>query len=428
MNYVERIVARQQKEYKKEKYINFKDAIISKLNKHELEEKLQWLEENNYEFIKHTTIRGKMGKNTYSMTYNDHLIKLTVFDGTNYYWFSTNYHDDAKNVETPNSFKTFKNLFKKRTGMKMTAAFGKTQQAFKLYCPKPLYYISPLWEKCSWIKGVCKEDYSSHYPASALGILPDSTEQISLDQYVKPNEEYEFAFYPDTGHIAIYNEFDSHDYISYVKTYSAKVSTKYKTKYEGADKHTILMKRSQYNLVEEIMFYYNIKTSSNKDSEEYHNAKMFLLKFIGSMEQVNSKLYASHPYAHIAAVIKWRANIKMFNTIKNIGFRNVVQVCVDGIIHVGEPVGSNNTGIGELITETTNAKFIQRGINQYILKGDNFREIKHTGLDVNIESENIATWMASPKIDFLTYIKNNYNIEELLWRNNYGKNKSLRSI
>ena len=55
MNYVERIVARQQKEYRQETYINFKNAVITKLKKKELEDRLKWLEENGYSFIKHTT-------------------------------------------------------------------------------------------------------------------------------------------------------------------------------------------------------------------------------------------------------------------------------------------------------------------------------------------------------------------------------------
>ena len=59
MNYVERIVARQQKEYRKETYINFKEAVIVKLKKRELEERLKWLEDNGYSFIKHTTMRAK---------------------------------------------------------------------------------------------------------------------------------------------------------------------------------------------------------------------------------------------------------------------------------------------------------------------------------------------------------------------------------
>lgn len=415
MNYVERIVARQQKEYRKETYINFKDAVILKLKKKELEERLQWLEENNYSFIKHTTMRMNFPPLSYSLTYNDHLIKLAYFDGNKYYWCTTNYHDDQKNISTPNSFKVFKSMFKKRTGIKMLDAYGKVEHGFKVFCPKPLYYISSLWDKCIWLSGISKEDYCSHYPASALEILPDASTRVDRNEYVKPNSEYEFAFYPDTGHIAIFNEFDSHDFNKYIKTYTAKVAVgKFAPDYYGSDSRTILMKRSQYSLSDEIMFFYNQKCNSPKNSLEYYESKIFLLKFIGMLEQCSSKMYSSYPYAHLASVIKWRSNVKMFKTLQQIGFRNIIQVCVDGVIHAGDPVGKVSNKIGDLNIEVTDALFVQRGINQYILKGDHYKEVKHTGLDVNIDSNNVMTWFASEKIDFLSYIKRKYVIEELL--------------
>ena len=414
MNYAERIVARQQKRYREQKYINFKKAIISKLKKRELEEKLEWLEKNGYSFIKHTTLRANFPSKSYSLTYNDHLIKLTYFDGVNFYWFTTNYHDDQKNIATPNSFKVFRRMFKERTGLKMIDAFGKTPHSFKVFCPKPLYYISELYDKGVWLSDISKEDYNSHYPAAALGLLPDANTLVEISDYVYPSKQYEFAFYPDSGHIAVFNEFDTHNYVNYIKTYTAKVKTKEKANYYAKDSKTILMKRASNDLIQEIMYYYNLKCSAQKDSEEYHDAKIFLLKFIGMLEQVSSKMYASYPYAHLASVIKWRANVKMFNTLRQIGFRNVIQVCVDGIIHAGRPIGTPTKKIGELNLEATDTFFIQRGINQYIMKNNTFKEVKHTGLDVNIESNNIMTWLASDKVDFLTYIKKNYVIEELL--------------
>lgn len=415
MNYVERIVARQQKQYRKETYINFKDAVIAKLKKRELEERLKWLEDNGYAFIKHTTMRDKYPPLSYSLTYNDHLIKLSYFDGTTFYWCSTNYHDDQKNISTPNSFKVFKSMFKKRTGVKLIDAFGKIEHSFKLFCPKPLYYISPLWERCVWLVNISKEDYCSHYPAAAIGILPDASTKLEVNSYVKPNKEYEFAFYPDTGHIAVYNEFDTHYYNKYIKTYSAKVNVgKYNPDYFGSDSRTILMKRSNFYLKDEILHFYDIKCNAPKNSQEYFDAKIFLLKFIGMLEQCSSKMYSSYPYAHLASVIKWRANIKMFRTLEQIGFKNVIQVCVDGVIHAGETIGSKTNKLGELNLEVSNGLFVQRGINQYILKGEKFKEVKHQGLDINVDSNNVMSWFASEKIDFLSYIKKNYVIEELL--------------
>lgn len=418
MNYLEKILARQKKQYHNTLYVNYrKQSIIIKLKKKELEDRLDWLIANGYKFIHHTTLRALIEPKTYMLTYNDHLIKLSYYDGEKFYWCTTNYHDDTKNLDTPNSFKAFKTMFKKRTGVNLLKAFGRTGQSYKTCVPKPLYYISEHFKKCEWIQNVSKEDYSSHYPYCATQSLPNANTAKLIEAYVKPDKEYKFAFYPDTGHVAVYDEFDSHDWIQEQKLYGASVHLKmrFTSNYTAKDKHTVLMKESPYSIKEEIMHFYNIKANAPKDSGTYNDAKIFLLKFIGMLEQCNSVIYASYPFAHLAAVIKWRANIKMFKTMKEIGNLKIIQVCVDGIIHAGDPIGTDKVSLGALNTETKNAKFIQRGINQYILenKETKFKEIKHVGLDVNTKSNNVMTWMASNKINFIAYIKSKYQIEEL---------------
>ena len=419
MDYVEKIIARQRKAYHNKIYVDYrKQAEIIKLKKNELEDRLNWLTESGYRRINHTTLKSKIEPKTYMLCYNDHLIKLSYFDGKKYYWCTTNYHDDTKNLDTPNSFKMFKNMFKKRTGVNLLKAFGRVSQVYKVYCPKPLYYISPGFLKYVWYQNICKEDYSSHYPNAATQSLPDSNTAQVIDEYVKPTEEYKFAFYPDSGHVAVFGEFDSHDWIKEVKVFSASVKIKsaFLPNYDKKEKKTILMKESKYSLKEEIMHFYNIKTRSPKDSVAYNDAKIFLLKFIGMLEQVNPIVYNSYPYAHLAAVIKWRANIKTFNTIKQIGYNKIIQICVDGFIHAGDPIGTDEVYLGSLNTEVKGARFIQRGINQYILenKAEHYRELKHVGLDVNVKSNNISAWVASAKVNFIEYIKSKYEIEELL--------------
>lgn len=419
MDYVENILARQRKAYKRKIYVDYrKQAVICKLKKKELEDRLEWLTESGYKFIKHTTLREKIEPKTYMLTYDDHLIKLSYYDGKKFYWCTTNYHDDTKNLDTPNSFKMFKKMFKTRTGVNMLKAFGRVSQVYKVYCPKPLYYISPVFNKFVWYQNISKEDYSSHYPNAATKALPDANTAKAVDAYVKPDEEYQFAFYPDSGHVAVFGEFDSHDWIKEVKVFSAsvKIKSSFVPNYEKKDRKTILMKASKFDLKEEIQHFYDIKARSPKDSVAYNDAKIFLLKFIGMLEQVNPIVYNSYPYAHLAAIIKWRANIKTFNTIKEIGYNKIIQICVDGFIHSGDPIGIEEVYLGSLNTEVSGARFIQRGINQYILenKEQGYRELKHTGLDINVKSNNISAWIASAKVNFIQYIKDRYEIEELL--------------
>lgn len=329
----------------------------------------------------------------------------------------TDYRDDSKNKDTGSPFSEFRQMFKERTGITMTEAFGKTDQSYKRCCPQPLYYQSPFWAKETWLNGICKEDFSSHYPSNAIGQLPDASTAITKSGRVKPDEEYRFAFYIKSGHVAEYGRFDSHDYMRETATFSAKVSDKkqYETDYsiKDEDEITVLMKASEYNLETEIRHFYDIKNKAVKDSPEYKSAKLFLLKFIGMMEQCNPVMYNSYPYAHMAAIIKWRANVKTFNTLKKIGYDKVIQICVDGFIHAGKPVGCHEKQLGNLVVEFDKAKFIQKGINQYILKQGDETEHKTAGFDVNTDSDDITEWLASPKVKFLTYIKSKYNIEEI---------------
>lgn len=419
MDYVEKILARQRKAYLKKTYVDYKkEGIVCKLHKKELEERLEWLINSGYKLIHHTTVKKNIDPKTYMLSYNDHLIKLSYFDGKHYYWCTTNYHDDTKNLDTPNSFKMFRSMFKKRTGTTLRKAFGTVSQVYKVYCPKPLYYRSELYANFIWYKNISKEDYCSHYPNAATQALPDANTAKAIEAYVKPDEEYKFAFYPDSGHVAVYGEFDSHDWEKEVKVFSAsvKLKTDFLPHYDNKDKHTILMKQAKFDLKAEIQHFYDIKAKSPKDSAAYHDSKIFLLKFIGMLEQVNPVIYNSYPFAHLAAVIKWRANIKTFKTIKQIGYNKIIQICVDGFIHAGDPIGIKEVYLGSLNTEVSGARFIQRGINQYILenKEQGYREIKHTGLDINTKSLNISAWIASNKVNFIKYMKSKYEIEELL--------------
>lgn len=410
-----REVQKQREKYHNKRYINFrKEADKQKLKKDELEAKLDTLLKDNYKYIKHTTIRSRMPENSYSLCVRRDIISLTVHDDKKYYFYYTNYRDDTKNEKRKSPISEFKNKFKDRTGKTLVDNYGRVGQDFKICAPSPLYYINRMYPMQYKINDVCKEDFSSHYPSSASGILPDANTAILYNKYVEPNEEYKFAFYPDSGNVAVYGEFDSHNYIKFQEIYGAHVKTKrlYNPEYTAKDEHTILMKQAEFDMAPEMKYFYDIKNSKQKDSEEYYQAKLFMNSFLGMFEQNNKNHYDRLPLAHLAAVIKWRANIKMFNLIKKIDVLNVIQVCVDGIIHKGPAQGTDIKELGNLICEESKAKLIQRGINQYIIFGKEITKA-HAGLDINIESNNIEDWKASEKVKFLDYIKSKFEIEEL---------------
>lgn len=418
MSLLEQLIKKWQKEGHDRRYVYYrKEALKEKLTKSDLEAKLNELSHHGYTQIPHSTTRSKIKPMTYSLCYNERHITLSTYDGEKYHWYTTDYHDDTKNKDTGSPFSQFKADFLNRTNKTMKEAFGATEQSMKICCPQPLYYQSPFYAKEMWIKHVKKEDFSSHYPSNALGYLPDASTAKEVKGRVKPDETYRFAFYVKSGHVAEYDRFDSHDYMNAISIYSAstKKGKDFPTNYSIADKDevTILMKASKYNIDPEMQAAYNKKNNSSKDSDEYKQAKLFMLKFIGMMEQCNPILYKSYPYAHIAAVIKWRANIKTFNTLKAIGEDKVIQVCVDGFIHKGKIQGGKEKALGNLITEFDDAQFIQRGINQYIIKQDDKVEKRTAGLDLNTDLDNINRWEASPKVRFLDYMLSKYEMENL---------------
>ena len=415
LNYLQKLVKKQQEEYHKRKYINHTvEAEKIKVKHKEFEDILKDIIDKNYEQIKPTTVRKAVRNHCFSCCCRGNkILSLMIYetnkDIKNYI---TNLKD-SKNVDKKNPMPIIKSEFLARTGKTFKDAFGTTEQYFKICVPQPLYYKSLLYPDYVKIKNVSVEDFSSHYPAAAIGLLPNANTAKVINAYVKPDADYQFAFYPESGHIAVYNEFDTHNYTKNQQIFGAKETKDrlFKTDYLKPETYTILMKAADEKIIE-LEAHYDIKNTYDKDTDEYDIAKLILNQFIGMFEMNYASGYKSEPYAHLAAVIKWRANIKMFNLINKIGEKNIIQVIVDGIIHKGPAVGSKEKKLGNLITEADNAVLIQRGISQYIVFGEKIIK-KHQGLDLNLESNEIRDWAASPKVNFLEYIKSIIDVREL---------------
>lgn len=409
---VQKEIRRQKQQYHDKKYINFrKEADKDKLTHDDFIEKINKLKEDNYTQIPITTIRELMMPKTFTVGFKHRCATLAIYDGNNYNFYYSDIKDE-KNKITKNPMPQFKSEFLKRTGKTLVEAFGKTSQDLKICVPQPIYYQSPIFARNTIIKNVCKEDFSSHYPSCAVEKLPDASTAKVINKYCLPDEEYEFAFYPETGHIAIYNELDSHNWTTMQKIYGAsEEERRFKTDYLGRENKTILMKAAKERIVE-LAVYYDMKNKCLKGTPEYDHAKLFLNKFLGMFEQNNIEAYNRLPFAHLAAVIKWRANIKMFKLIKTIGEMKIIQVCVDGLLHIGPAFGTKDKKLGNLICEEENAKAIQKGINQYIVYGNEIHKC-HAGLDINIESDDINDWAASEKVRFIDYLKTVVDLEEI---------------
>lgn len=415
LNYLQKLVKQQQEEYHKRKYINHTiEAKKIKVKHKEFEDILNDIINKGYQQIKPTTLRKAIKNHSFSCCCRGNkILSLMIYESPKDIKNYITNLKDSKNIDKKSPMPIIKAEFLARTGKTFKETFGTTEQYFKVCVPQPLYFKSILYPDYQKIKNVCLEDFSSHYPAAGIGLLPNANTAKTVNAYVLPDEEYKFAFYPESGHIAIYNEFDTHNYTKNQQIFGAEETEErlFKTAYLKRENYTVLMKAADERIVE-LQTHYDIKNTYNKDTDEYNIAKLILNQFIGMFEMNYKSGYESAPYAHLAAVIKWRANIKMFGLINKIGEKNIIQVIVDGIIHKGPAVGVKEKTLGALICEADNATLIQRGISQYIVFGEKLIK-KHQGLDLNLDSNDIIDWAASPKVNFLEYVKSIIDVKEL---------------
>lgn len=366
------------------KYLNinwFADYVkYEKITQDQMKDKIQGLDKNKHANTK-TQLNDwlKDGSWLYERKGDNGI--LYIKENNQYKRYSTNVLDDNKNTQDITGTKAIQlleNKFKEINKVSLKVAFGTTEENFKLNIPRQFYFVKENY-KNRIIDGISSLDFSSHYPSCGCGILPDSHTAKSFDNYVEPTEEYPFAFY-DSGHIAIYKELDTHKWLLDIDLapYMLQKEVLY-----AASKKTILMKASKYKMNDIWEYFY----SKRKEDE------LFKLVLNASIGFFHTKRYTMRKYAHIAAVIIARANNKMFNLIKLVGYRNIIHVCVDGLIYKGKCSYGYGEGLGSLKQEFLNKSIYIKGCNQYVISElndyNNCLEIKHGGFDAREDNKPI---------------------------------------
>lgn len=253
--------------------------------------------------------------------------------------------------------------FKELENAGFKTCFGTVDDKILRCVPKQFY-----WSKNEPYFGfVSSVDFSSHYPACLCGDLPDSHTAIEMPGTVKPNKEYKFAFYIKSGHLAIYKEFDTHDWETNLqfgltdlfrfRSYRTYDDT-YKVVKPKNDV-TILMKAADKKLDAVIKYFYDRKSY---DTE----AKLTLNAAIGQMHR---KKYDRDKFAHLAAVAIARANNKMLNLVSNVKKSDIIQIQVDGIIYKGDKkLGIDTKYLGAPVQEVLNKECRWERIGAYMIK------------------------------------------------------------
>lgn len=281
------------------------------------------------------------------------------------------------------SFGYINDRFKELNDISMRVAFGIVSKDFVNYAQAPLVYCNEFAK--GTYTGCCKSDVSSAYPYQASKMLPDSHSAVTIDHYAGPNEEYPFAFYPDTNHIAIYNELDTRTFCNHELMLETKnVSTYNKVE----DTKTILMKASSYSLADIMQELYD----GRKENPEY---KQIMNSFIGYMRSV--KYNKGNFMAHISSVVYARHNKRMCelydSIVKNRG--KILFVLTDCIAWVGNQISESvkEKKLGNFVNEFENVKIKLRGkVGQYmIFDKDEIYAVKTQGVHVDfatIKDEN----------------------------------------
>lgn len=310
-------------------------------------------------------------------------------------YVSDKYGRDLKLNAGQNAYDKVREHFLKRNNLGergLSVAFGTTPYEWRICCLAPIYYVNPLAQtyiperlkiiKCNSIDGC------SQYPTGLSGKLPTSDGYKEINGTVKPTSEFPFALYIKSGHVAVYNEFDSHDWKDIDKFFPVFTNEIRKSEafLDESKDVTILMKESKYSLKEEMEYFFDIKEKYDHDSEEYKTAKSVMNAFIGMLHRSNPIRYEKSKFNHLAAIGIARANFNLLKKLTKIPLQNILHVCVDGIIYKGNEiygVDKKDKALGKFEQEFYNCNIVIAGTNCYLVKDDdgNIIKAKHGGFD-----------------------------------------------
>ena len=283
--------------------------------------------------------------------------------------------------------------FENITNSSFVRAFGTANKNILRCIPKQFYWAN----SAPYVGNINSVDYSSQYPCNLGGLLPNSHGAIEIKGTVKPSKDYPFAFYINSGHIAIYNELDTHNWIYSkfkdnlfrYKTYRKDYDDRFKDILPDEDV-TILMKASKYNLKETYEYFYNIKQTYDKGTKEYDEAKLVLNASIGQMHR--KRYVKDDKYAHLAAVTIARSNNNMLLLTKSLKISDILQIQVDGILYKGDmKLGVDDVYLGAPVQEAYNNICRWDKLGVYMIITDNKCIIKHQGLNAMLDGRDIES-------------------------------------
>ncbi len=230
------------------------------------------------------------------------------------------------------SWIAFQNKANEKIGKSIGEIFGGLPLDYHKYrtcVPSPINWASGVYTdyKGSIAENCVKADICSAYGTEASKTLPDC--RISLGKVIngraKPTKELPFAFYLESGHMAIWNEGDTFElnespYITYNHTVFC-----------SPDKdRTLLLPAAKYSLAEIFEDLYEGR-KDNPDNKMIMNATIGMLH----RKKITNKEDNLWP---VAAVIKYRCNKRIVDTCEWLKERDQYPILIntDSILWEGE--------------------------------------------------------------------------------------------
>lgn len=310
---------------------------------------------------------------------------------------------DAEKLERDNGagtrgYNTLNELFIRKYKVDLEQAFGvlpvENGECWVSPCVKSvkqaIYYDRFLANKK--LKNIYKADIKSAYPFAATGRMPNAHTAIEKAGRIAPTAEYPFAFYLNSGHVAEFEVFDTHElaenvwyrrFIASNKENCEKRSEPFVdfVKVPDDEEITVLMKASNYTLDAAIEKMFWIK--ENADEEKTRSwYKWMLNALIGYMRsEANNK---QHYQGHLAAIIYCRVvdrMVKMADKLVDEG-NTPFYFAIDCIMWIGKGSRLDTTEkkLGNFVREVAGVEGVVCGQGQYYLHcGDSTIE-KHQGV------------------------------------------------
>ena len=277
--------------------------------------------------------------------------------------------DNDKGEERPDLALTlFRAKTQELTGKSLQVIFGSLPEELhegRKCVPSPINWVHPKWTEKE-ISGCVKADICSAYGTEGSKSLPDCHSNATkiVSGLVEPNAEYPFAFYLESGEMAIWGEGDSW-------TCSASRYMGGKTRQFAENERTLLCKAARTSLKPVFEFFYN----GRKENEWY---KFVMVATIGMFHRQEYSKHSPELWP-VAAVIKFRCNKRIIDYCNDLVEleQSPLLINTDSITWRGTDTSITTTEkkLGNFTLEHANCSLLYSGPKKYQVRDDDTQEV-----------------------------------------------------